>query len=212
MFYSLFLHCMQLVFALKLNKTVDSVVNVINFWVLHRVRVQLILNKFPGEAGLDQRWAGDSLSLYVMLTMMMMANEKMQSLRYVRLASSGSPVTRVLALQLLYHHHHHHHHRPWPAFGRQGLVGSSGGYTYHGYTSHASPRACGAQLGLQLWLGETKQNKTKPLEPWTLNILTFQPSYHQAFQLSNLLFQPSNLPTFQPFNIQAFQPSNFLIF
>ena len=37
--------------------------------------------------------------------------------------------------------------RPWPAFGRQGLVGSSGGYTYHGYTSHASPRACGARLG-----------------------------------------------------------------
>ena len=37
--------------------------------------------------------------------------------------------------------------RPWPAFGRQGLVGLSGGYTYHGYTSHASPRACGARLG-----------------------------------------------------------------
>ena len=37
--------------------------------------------------------------------------------------------------------------RPWLAFGRQGLVGSSGGYTYHGYTSHASPRACGARLG-----------------------------------------------------------------
>ena len=37
--------------------------------------------------------------------------------------------------------------RPWPAFGRQGLVGSSGGYTYHGYTSHASPRARGARLG-----------------------------------------------------------------
>ena len=37
--------------------------------------------------------------------------------------------------------------RPWPAFGRQGLVGSSGGYTYHRYTSHASPRACGALLG-----------------------------------------------------------------
>ena len=37
--------------------------------------------------------------------------------------------------------------RPWPAFGRQGLVGSSGGYTYHRYTSHASPRACGARLG-----------------------------------------------------------------
>ena len=38
--------------------------------------------------------------------------------------------------------------RLWPAFGRQSLVGSSGGYTSHGYTSHASPRACGAQLGL----------------------------------------------------------------
>ena len=75
--------------------------------------------------------------------------------------------------------------RPWPAFGRQGLVGSSGGYTYHGYTSHASPRACGARLGLQLWLGETKQNKT----PWTLNL-----------EHSNLpTFLPSSLPTFQPF-------------
>ena len=42
--------------------------------------------------------------------------------------------------------------RPWPAFGRQGLVGSSGGYTSHGYTSHASPRACGARLGQ---MGET---------------------------------------------------------
>ena len=31
--------------------------------------------------------------------------------------------------------------RLWPAFGRQSLVGSSGGYT-----SHASPRACGARL------------------------------------------------------------------
>ena len=34
-----------------------------------------------------------------------------------------------------------------PAFGRLGLVGSSGGYTYYMYTSHASPRACGARLG-----------------------------------------------------------------
>ena len=32
--------------------------------------------------------------------------------------------------------------RLWLAFGRQSLVGSSGGYT-----SHASPRACGARLG-----------------------------------------------------------------
>ena len=31
--------------------------------------------------------------------------------------------------------------------GRHSLVGSSGGYTYHRYTSHASPRACGARLG-----------------------------------------------------------------
>ena len=37
--------------------------------------------------------------------------------------------------------------RLWPAFGRQSLVGSLGGYTSHGYTSHASPRACGARLG-----------------------------------------------------------------
>ena len=37
--------------------------------------------------------------------------------------------------------------RLWPAFGRQSLVGSSGGNTSHGYTSHASPRACGARLG-----------------------------------------------------------------
>ena len=37
--------------------------------------------------------------------------------------------------------------RLWPAFGRQSLVGSSRGYTSHGHTSHASPRACGARLG-----------------------------------------------------------------
>ena len=37
--------------------------------------------------------------------------------------------------------------RPRPAFGRLGLGGLLGGYTYHGYTSHASPRACGARLG-----------------------------------------------------------------
>ena len=32
-------------------------------------------------------------------------------------------------------------------FTQLGLVGSSGGYTYYMYTSHASPRACGARLG-----------------------------------------------------------------
>ena len=37
--------------------------------------------------------------------------------------------------------------RPWPAFGRQGLGGSSGVYSSHGQISHVSLRACGAQLG-----------------------------------------------------------------
>ena len=37
--------------------------------------------------------------------------------------------------------------RPRPAFGRQGLGGWLGGYSSNGYTSHASLRACGAQLG-----------------------------------------------------------------
>ena len=95
--------------------------------------------------------------------------------------------------------------RPWPAFGRQGLVGSSGGYTYHGYTSHASPRACGARLGLQLWLGETKQNKT----PWTLNLEhynlpTFLPSSLPTFQPFIPTFQPSSLSTFKPSNLPTF--------
>ena len=36
--------------------------------------------------------------------------------------------------------------RPWPAFGRLGLGGLSGGYSSHGLTSNASLRACGAQL------------------------------------------------------------------
>ena len=37
--------------------------------------------------------------------------------------------------------------RPWPAFGRLGLGGSSRGYSSHGLTSNASLRTCGAQLG-----------------------------------------------------------------
>ena len=36
---------------------------------------------------------------------------------------------------------------PEPAFGQLGLDGLSGGYSSYGYTSHASLRACGAQLG-----------------------------------------------------------------
>ena len=35
---------------------------------------------------------------------------------------------------------------PTPAFGRLALCGLSGGYSSHGYTSHASLRAFGAQL------------------------------------------------------------------
>ena len=37
---------------------------------------------------------------------------------------------------------------PEPAFSRLGLGGSSGGYSSHGYTSDASVRAFGAQLGV----------------------------------------------------------------
>ena len=37
---------------------------------------------------------------------------------------------------------------PEPAFGRLGLGGSSGGFSSHGYTSNASLRAFGAQLGV----------------------------------------------------------------
>ena len=37
---------------------------------------------------------------------------------------------------------------PEPVFGWLGLGGSSGGYSYHGYTSHASLRAYGAQLSM----------------------------------------------------------------
>ena len=36
---------------------------------------------------------------------------------------------------------------PEPAFSRLGLGGLLGGYSSHGYTSHASLRAYGAQLG-----------------------------------------------------------------
>ena len=36
---------------------------------------------------------------------------------------------------------------PEPAFGRLGLGGSLGGHSSHGFTSHASLRAYGAQLG-----------------------------------------------------------------
>ena len=99
--------------------------------------------------------------------------------------------------------------RPRPAFGRLGLGGSSGGYT-----THASPRACGARLGqivqelveicknsnvptFQPFLklsGKRRNDKT----PWT-----FQPSHLPTFFLS---FQPSNLPAFLPSNLPTLQP------
>ena len=37
--------------------------------------------------------------------------------------------------------------RPWPAFGRQGLEGSSGGYTSHGTGTLLMPRLAPAALG-----------------------------------------------------------------
>ena len=91
---------------------------------------------------------------------------------------------------------------------RQSLVGSSGGYTSHGYTSHASPRACGARLGqIVQELVEIFQYSNLPIfyrsvwkqEKWQkpLNPPTFSPS--------NLL---SILPTFQPSSLLTFQPSN----
>ena len=67
--------------------------------------------------------------------------------------------------------------RPRPAFGRLGLGGSLGWYTYHGYTSHASPRACGARLG---------QKKARIVG----NMQEFQRSNLPTFFLP---FQPSNL-------------------
>ena len=47
---------------------------------------------------------------------------------------------------------------PEPAFGRLGLGGSSGGYSSHGYISHASLRAYGAQLGGDSSSSEDLQN------------------------------------------------------
>ena len=47
---------------------------------------------------------------------------------------------------------------PEPAFGRLGLDGSLGGYSSHGYTSHASLRAHGAQLGGNSCSSEDLQN------------------------------------------------------
>ena len=115
--------------------------------------------------------------------------------------------------------------RPWPAFGRQGLVGSSGGYTYHGYTYHASLGACDARLGqivhelvelcknsnaltFQPFLKVSgNRGNDKTLEPSNLpfNLPTFQPSNLSTFQPSNLsTFQLSNLPAFQPPNLPTF--------
>ena len=49
--------------------------------------------------------------------------------------------------------------RPRPAFGRLGLGGLSRGYSSYRLTSHASLRACGAQLG-----GKKKQFSDKLTE------------------------------------------------
>ena len=71
--------------------------------------------------------------------------------------------------------------RPWPAFGRQGLVGSSFEFSY---TRLASRLRRSARSGI-MTLGK---DKTPPLlEPSNLPI-----------------YQPSNIPTFQSSNLQAF--------
>ena len=64
--------------------------------------------------------------------------------------------------------------RPWPAFGRQDLVGSSFEYSY-------TPAALGSVWNYDFGNGQN------PFITWT-------------FQRSDLpTFQPSDLPTFQPF-------------
>ena len=79
--------------------------------------------------------------------------------------------------------------RPWPAFGRQGLVGSSFEYSY---TRLASRLRRSARSGI-MTLGKDKTPSL--LEPSNLPI--FQPSNIPTFQSSNLpTFRPSNLPTF----------------
>ena len=66
----------QLVLALKH----DFECNVTNYWALHRVRVELILNKLPaGEAQRSPaQWLHFHCMFHFMVTMMMMADEKMQ--------------------------------------------------------------------------------------------------------------------------------------
>ena len=71
--------------------------------------------------------------------------------------------------------------RPWPAFGRQGLVGSSFEYSY---TRIASRLRRSARSGI-MTLGKDKTPSL--LEPSNLSI-----------------FQPSNLPTFRPSNLPTF--------
>ena len=101
-----------------------------------------------------------------------------------------------------YHrHHHHHHHRPWPAFGRQGLVGSSFEYSY---TRLASRLRRSAGSGIMTW-GNDKTNY--------FNLPTLRPSNFPTFRPSNLpTFRPSNLPTFQPSNLPTFKLSNLPTF
>ena len=107
--------------------------------------------------------------------------------------------------------------RPWPAFGRQGLVGSSFEYSY---TRLASRLRRSARSGI-MTLGKDKTPSL--LEPSNLPI--FQPSNIPTFRPSNLptfpkrqcletgeltkflTFQPSDLPTFQPSNFPTFRPS-----
>ena len=88
--------------------------------------------------------------------------------------------------------------RPWPAFGRQGLVGSSFEYSY---TRLASRLRRSARSGI-MTLGKDKT----PLLLEPSNFTTFRPSWgNDKTNYFNLpTFWPSNLPTFQSSNLQAF--------
>ena len=73
-------------------------------------------------------------------------------------------------------------------------------------------RACGARLGLQIWLGETTKPFVHTSIPTFKPYLTTKPSKLPTFHSNLLTFQPSSLPTFQPFSLPAFQPSNIPAF
>ena len=96
--------------------------------------------------------------------------------------------------------------RPWPAFGRQGLVGSSFEYSY---TRLASRLRRSARSGI-MTLGKDKT----PLLLKPSNFTTFRPSWgNDKTNYFNLpTFWPANFPTFRPSNLPTFKLSNLPTF